>query len=128
MEFTSLHNEMSWVLTCVYGPCTTEGKGLFLNWLKNIEIPAYVNWLVLGDFNLIRRQENRNRPRGNIAHMFLFNEVISHQGWSEIPLQGRKFTWSNMQPSPLLEKIDWVFTSKCWSLSFPIEIHGYGSF
>ena len=51
--------------------------------------------------------------------MFLFNEVISHLGWTEIPLQGRKFTWSNMQPSPLLEKIDWVFTSECWNLSFP---------
>lgn len=51
--------------------------------------------------------------------MLQSNEAISHQGWCEIPLQGRKFTWSNMQPSPLLEKIDWVFTSECWNLTFP---------
>jgi len=31
MEFTSLHNDMSWVLTYVHGPCTAEGKGLFLS-------------------------------------------------------------------------------------------------
>lgn len=43
MEFTSLHNDISWVLTCVYGPCTSEGKGLFINWLKNIEMPDNVN-------------------------------------------------------------------------------------
>jgi hypothetical protein len=51
--------------------------------------------------------------------MFMFNEAISELGLVEIPLQGRKFTWSNMQPSPLLEKLDWVFTSNNWTLTFP---------
>jgi hypothetical protein len=80
-----------------------------------------VNWLVLGDFNLIRRQDNRNKPGGNVADMFQFNEVISHLVWNEIPLQGRKFTWSNMQPSPLLEKIDWVFPLNAGICLFPIQ-------
>lgn len=39
MEFTSLHNDASWVLTCVYGPCSANGKISFLDWLKNIEMP-----------------------------------------------------------------------------------------
>lgn len=51
--------------------------------------------------------------------MLLFNEVISHLGLNEISLQGRKHTWSNMQPIPLLEKLDWVFTSKSWTLTYP---------
>jgi hypothetical protein len=37
----------------------------------------------------------------------------------EVPLKGRAFTWSNMQANCLLEKIDWVFTSSNWTLSFP---------
>jgi hypothetical protein len=49
----------------------------------------------------------------------MFNEAISRLGLNEIVLQGRKFTWSNMQPSPLLEKLDWVFTSSSWTLSYP---------
>lgn len=48
-----------------------------------------------------------------------FNNVISHLGLINIPLQGKKFTWSNMQNPPLLEKLDWVFTNPCWTLAFP---------
>jgi len=78
-----------------------------------------VNCIILGDFNLIRKPEDRNRPGGDLIEMFMFNEAISELGLVEIPLQGRKFTWSNMQPSPLLEKLDWVFTSNNWTLTFP---------
>ena len=39
--------------------------------------------------------------------IFLFNSIISHLGLLELPLKGRKFTWSNMQDHPLLEQLDW---------------------
>ena len=51
--------------------------------------------------------------------MYLFNEAISFIGLVEIPLKGRKFTWSNKQVSPVLERIDWFFTSTSWTLSYP---------
>jgi len=69
-------------------------------------MPKDVKWLILGDFNLIRAQENRNKPGGNIEEMFMFNDAISAKGLTEIPLQGKKYTWSNMQTPPLLEKLD----------------------
>lgn len=119
VEFVSLHNNASWVLTCIYGPCVSDGKVQFLNWFKNIQMPDSIDWLVLGDFNLIRSLENRNKPGGNISEIFLFNEAISYLGLNEIPLQGRKFTWSNMQPPPLLEKLDWIFSSASWTLAYP---------
>lgn len=65
----------------------------------------------MGDFNLYRYPENRNRDGADINDMFQFNSMISHTGLSEIPLQGKKFTWSNMQHPPLLERLDWVFTN-----------------
>jgi hypothetical protein len=37
----------------------------------------------------------------------------------ELPLKGRKFTWSNMQKEPLLERLDWFFTSSSWTPSYP---------
>jgi hypothetical protein len=51
--------------------------------------------------------------------MFLFNEIIGHLGLLELPLKGRRFTWSNMQAQPLLEQLDWFFTSAEWISSYP---------
>jgi len=111
---------MKWILTCVYGPCTTDRKQTFVQLMENIYTPEGVDWIILGDFNLMRKPENRNKPRGNLSKMLMFNDAISRLGLNEIKLQGRKFTWSNLQqPSPLFEKLDWVFTNDSWTLSFP---------
>lgn len=120
VDFFSRYNEVSWTLLNVYGPCTPEGKKEFISWLKSIEIQQGEDWIFLGDFNLYRKPENRNRPGADISKMFLFNSFISLLDLTEIPLQGRKYTWSNMQTPPLLEKLDWVFTSSSWGLSFPV--------
>lgn len=49
----------------------------------------------------------------------LFNEAISKLGLVELPLKGKRFTWTNKQFSPLLERLDWFFTSTSWTLSYP---------
>ena len=54
--------------------------------------------------------------------MLAFNRFISHHDLIDIPLKGRSFTWSNMQADPLLEKLDWVFTSASWTALFPITL------
>jgi hypothetical protein len=51
--------------------------------------------------------------------MLLFNEAISNIGLVEIPLKGRRFTWSNMQDDPLLQRLDWFFSSLAWTVNFP---------
>jgi endonuclease/exonuclease/phosphatase family metal-dependent hydrolase len=71
------------------------------------------------DFNLIRSPQNRSLPRGNFNEVLLFNDLFQPLDLMEIFFQGREFTWSNMQASPLLKKLDWVFTSSSWTLSFP---------
>lgn len=82
-------------------------------------MPNDMEWMILGDFNLMRKPEDRNREGADLNEIFMFNEAISSLGLNEIALQGGKYTWSNMQPSPLLEKIDWVFTSNAWTISYP---------
>lgn len=106
MIFSSRHDNSSWTLTCVYAPCTPEGRTLFLNWFQEITMPIENNWLILGDFNLIRKLEDRNKPGGDLNDIFNFNAAISQLGIVEIALRGRKYTWSNMQPSPLLDRLD----------------------
>jgi exonuclease III len=111
IKFTSNLSHDSWFLTNIYGPCTAERKAIFLDWFANIDMPEDVDWLVLGDFNFMRKPSDRNKPGGDVNEMLLFNEAISNLGLVELPLKGRKFTWSNMQQEPLQERLDWFFTS-----------------
>jgi len=67
--------------------------------------------MLAGDFNSYRALSDRNRDGGNMNDIMIFIEIISNLGLMEIPLKGRNFTWSNMQSVPLLEQIDWVFTT-----------------
>ena len=65
VQFSSNHNNDSWVLSKIYAPCTAPGKREFLQWFKNIQMPHTMNWLLVGDFNLYRSPEDRNKPRGD---------------------------------------------------------------
>lgn len=108
-----------WNLVSVYGPCSQPARSQFISWLRNLDIQDEENWLILGDFNFYRSVENRNRAGGNIQDMLIFNDMIDFLGLVEIPLKGRGFTWSNMQEDPLLEQLDWFFTSVNWTADFP---------
>ena len=66
-------------------------------------MPGDVDWIVMGDFNFIRDPSDRKRPGGDVNEMLLFNEAISSLGLVELPLKGRKYSWSKMQGNPLLE-------------------------
>jgi exonuclease III len=119
ISLSSTISDDNWIVTNLYGPCTPEGKKNFTDWFKQIQMPTNIDWIVVGDFNLMRKPQDRNREGGDLNEMFMFNDAISALALNEIVLQGRKYTWSNMQLSPLLQKIDWIFTSNAWTLKYP---------
>ena len=80
VEFVSNHNNEPWILTNIYAPCTAPRKRAFLQWFKNINMPDTLNWLIVGDFNLYRNPDDRNKPAGDHLKMYLFNEAISALG------------------------------------------------
>jgi hypothetical protein len=122
VELVSTKSDYAWTLTNMYAPCQDAQQMKFLSWFHNIQTDDDVNWLIVGDFNLIRSPEDRNKPGGNLNEMLLFNEAVSNLGLIDIPLKGRKFTWSNMQDAPLLQRLDWFFTSLSWTSTFPNSI------
>lgn len=71
-------------------------------------MPDSIDWLILGDFNLYRHPDDRNKPRAYINEMYMFNEAINKLGLIELQLRGKRFTWTNKQHPPLLERLDWV--------------------
>ena len=75
--------------------------------------------MVAGDFNLIYRDEDKNNANYNRAMMGRFRRFINDLALKEIPLHGRKYTWSNQQNSPTLVKLDRVLCSVNWEEKFP---------
>jgi exonuclease III len=122
VQFSCKISEASWVFTNIYGPYTSERKNAFIDWFSNIDMPDDSDWLILGDFNFIRNPTDRNKQGGDINEMLAFNDSINKLGLIELPLKGRKFTWSNMQHDPLLERLDWFFTSASWTLNYPATL------
>jgi len=76
---------------------------------------------VAGDFNLIYRDEDKNNTNLNRALMGRFRRWINDMAVAEIPLHGRKFTWSSSSTSadPTLVRLDRVFCSPDWDDMFP---------
>ena len=91
----------------------------FVQWLYDLELDDLDNWLLIGDYNFYRSQSDRNKDGANVADMLLFNDIIRSQNLVDLPLHGARFTWSNMQSAPLLERLDWFLTSNNWTSSFP---------
>lgn len=87
VQFSSQLNDESWIVSNIYGPCIPEGKRQFTDWFKQIQMPQEWDWLVVGDFNLMRKPEDRNKEGGDLNEMFMFNEAISMLGLNEIILQ-----------------------------------------
>ena len=84
-----------WWLTCVYGPQGDDNKLLFLQELRSIRANCQGPWLLLGDFNLITSVEDKNNRNINRAMMGRFRRLINDLELRDLPLHGRKFTWSN---------------------------------
>lgn len=97
---------------------TQHKKQGFITFLMNFDSSEFDDWLLGGDFNLIRQPEDRNKPGGDISEMNMFNESILELDLVEIPFSGRSYTWSNMQEDSLLVKLDWIFTSSTWTLTY----------
>ena len=106
-----------WQITVVYGP---QGDAENLQFLQEpIPCPAHGRWLILGDFNLIYQAEDKNNSNLNRHLMASFKAVIDDLNLKEIGLNGRHFTWSNEQDNPTLTRIDKLFCTLDWELTFP---------
>ena len=102
---TMMADNKKWSLTGVYGPQSDNEKVLFMQeitGLKQLMLPA---WLILGDFNLIYRAQDKNNGRLNLPMLNGFRSTIDNLLLAPIELQGKKYTWCNDQKTPTMTKI-----------------------
>jgi hypothetical protein len=57
-------------------------------------------WVILGDFNLIYRDQDNSNDQLNRRLMMRFCRTLNQLEVKEIPLLGKRFTWSNEQRAP----------------------------
>jgi exonuclease III len=60
------------MLTGVYGPQVDLEKKMFIHELRRLKQSALAKWLVMGDFNLIDREEDKSNNRLNRRLMVKF--------------------------------------------------------
>lgn len=103
-----------WTITGVYGPQTEMDKKICIRELRQLKSTALPAWLLLGDFNLIYKEADKNNDQLNRRLMLRFRWALNHLAVKEINLAGRKFTWSNGQAQPTLTRIDRIFSTMAW--------------
>jgi hypothetical protein len=107
-----------WVITVVYGPQEDLEKRLFIRELRHLKPAHSDKWLLIGDFNLIYKNEDKSNNRLDRRMMNRFSRALNHLEVKEIPLVGRRFTWSNQQVSPTMSRIDRGFSTPEWEELF----------
>jgi hypothetical protein len=81
-----------WALLAVYGAAQDANKPDFLAELVRICESELLPMMVGGDFNVIRRQEEKNNANFNPRWPFIFNAIIESLDLRELALSGRQFT------------------------------------
>jgi exonuclease III len=115
----SPRDHLPWWLTCVYGPQGDSNRIQFMQELRDVRSACPGPWILMGDFNLIYRDEDKSSGNFNRQLMERFRRFINDLGLKELALHGQKFTWSNRQDTPTLVKLDIMFCSSDWEQLFP---------
>ncbi|XP_073368076.1 uncharacterized protein [Aegilops tauschii subsp. strangulata] len=108
-----------WWLSAVYGPQGDELKTQFLVELQHRRDVSPRPWMVLGDFNMIIRANEKSNSNLNRGMMRKFKAFVDNNELKELYMHGRRFTWSNERDQLVMTKIDRVLVSVDWELNFP---------
>jgi exonuclease III len=107
-----------WNFINVYGAAQNDQKQKFLSELSTICSKCSHPMLIGGDFNILRKESDKNKHGGTNKWSSLFNSIIDVHDLIELELSGRLFTWSNNRNPPTYEKLDRFLVSPEWDLHF----------
>lgn len=114
------NSEVGWMVTGVYGPCSSERKPAFFQELYDPRSLWNGPSCLCGNFNEVLCSKNRSTgsmPGG----MNLFADLVNSLVLRDVPISSAQFTWSSMQRTPSLTKLDRFLLSSKWDFSFPFS-------
>jgi hypothetical protein len=109
-----------WLLIPVYGAAQASNKPEFLAEIVRTCENETLPLLIGGDFNIIRRQAEKNNDNSNPRWPFIFNAIIESLELREIAMSGHQFMWANRRTTQTFEKLDRVLASVEWEQKFPL--------
>lgn len=119
VRFRLLNDEPDWWFTGVYGPSQDADKPAFLDELREVRTHCTGPWILGGDFNMIHSAEDKNNENLNRAMIGRFRRFVNDYELKEIPLLGRRYTWSNEREALTLVKLDRIMCTADWEDMFP---------
>jgi hypothetical protein len=120
MHIKCKRDGFEWIFVPVYGAAQEVHKSAFLAELVRTCESETLPMMVGGDFNIIRKKEEKNNNNFNARWPFVFNAIIEHLNLREIALSGRQFTWASRRQTPTYEKLDRILASIEWEQKFPL--------
>ena len=109
------------VLYMVYGPAQHQNKQAFLCEPANTFLKESLPYLIGGDFNIMRRPEDKSSGVFDSKWPILFNAIIESLDLKDIVMSGRQYTWAGPGDNPTFEKLDRVLVSMDWEDKFPLS-------
>jgi len=100
------------MLVTVYGPAQEDKKDQFLTELAQICSNKKYHMLIGGDFNILKFSSEKNKSFHNNKHSDIFNSIINSFELRDLDISGGRFTWSNNQENPTLEKLDRILINE----------------
>ncbi|KAL7247789.1 hypothetical protein ACSBR2_002659 [Camellia fascicularis] len=108
----------------VYAPNDVARRGVVWNALRNLKTRFVDPWCLVGDFNEIRSMWEMKGCTRRDKGMRDFNEFIEGVQLSDVPMQGRQFTWSNSSVRGSWTRIDRILLSPEWLEKYNFTIWG----
>jgi hypothetical protein len=87
-------------------PFAASERVAFITWLYNFDTSDFDDWLLAGDFNLIRSSANRNKEGGNQQDMLLFNDLSSIMIWLKLSSGAKTLLGVTCNRTPSLK--NWI--------------------
>jgi exonuclease III len=112
--------DFKFVLYSIYGPTQSQNKGAFLAELANTYSKENLPFLIGGDFNIMRKPEDKSSGDFDTKWPSLFNAVIESLDLREIVMTSRHYTWAGAGDNLTYEKLDRVLASMEWEINFPL--------
>ncbi|KAK8569220.1 hypothetical protein V6N12_007752 [Hibiscus sabdariffa] len=88
----------------------SERKSVFAE-LENLIKSENLIWILGGDFNSVRGQDEKIGFSFNASSSEVLNDFIEETSLFDLPLSGSRFTWSNARDHGIFCRLDRVFVS-----------------
>ncbi|XP_026433561.1 uncharacterized protein LOC113331002 [Papaver somniferum] len=112
-------DNFKWMLTNVYGPYNPVERKDFWVELDNTCRLWDLPWCIGGDFNTVKKCDEKKNCYRITRSMTQFNKFIEEHELIDLPLKGARYIWSNGQSNPVMCRLDRFLISPSFETHYP---------